>query len=179
MSNPLVIVAHPTLSTSRVNIAWIAALRQAPSNAMHDLCDHYPDETINVQVEQHRQSSHERTVLPFPFHGDNCPPLLKHSPNVVLEHGRAFSHSADALKGKQPGIAVSTRSTPEGYRKNGRNGRTMEELPRPFEDPALRVNMRYLPGCFLYSASDIDDPPLAGNAPAYCAPVQQGERASQ
>lgn len=179
MSNPLVVVAHPDLSQSRINAAWIAALRQEPNIAVHDLYGCYPNEVIDVQAEQQQLLSHERIVLQFPFHWYNCPPLLKKWLDVVLEHGWAYGPGVDALKGKQLGIAVSTWSKPEDYRKDGRYGRTMDELTSPFEVTALRVGMRYLPGFFLNGVGDIDDQQLAANALKYRAYVRQGERASQ
>ncbi|HEH9395053.1 TPA: LysR family transcriptional regulator [Aeromonas salmonicida] len=84
---------------------------------------------------------------------------------------------ADALKGKQLGIAVSTWPKPEGHRKDGCYGRTMNELTSPFEVTALRAGIRYLPGFFLNGVGDIDDRQLAANALAYRAYVRQGERA--
>ncbi|MFP1739914.1 NAD(P)H-dependent oxidoreductase [Lonsdalea quercina] len=179
MSTPLMIVAHPALSTSRINATRIAASWQAPSIAAHDLYGHDPDETINGQAEQHRQSSHERTNLPFAFHGDNRPPLLMDWPAGVAEHGRAYGHRADDLKGKSRGSAVSTELTPKVSRKDGRNGRAMSELTRPFEGRALRMNMRYLPSYLRYGASDIDAPPRVANPLAPCAHERQGERDSR
>ncbi|ARP90878.1 hypothetical protein CAL14_11760 [Bordetella genomosp. 9] len=123
MSDPLAIVAHPDLSQSRINTAWIAALQQAPAIAVHDLYGRYRDEAIDVQAEQQLLLAHDRIVLQFPFHWYNCPPLLKKWLDVVLEHGRACGPGADGLKGKQLGIAVSTWSKPEDYRKHGRYGR--------------------------------------------------------
>ncbi|MDN7597977.1 NAD(P)H-dependent oxidoreductase [Burkholderia multivorans] len=179
MSNPLVIVAHPDLSQSRINAAWIAALQQAPAIAVHDLYGRFPDEAIDVQAEQQLLLAHDRIVLQFPFHWYNCPPLLKKWLDVVLEHGWAYGPGANALQGKQMSIAVSTWSKPEDYRKDGRYKRTMEELTSPFEVTALRVGMRYLPGFFLNGVGDIDDTQLAANAHAYRAHVQQGGRASR
>lgn len=80
---------------------------------------------------------------------------------------------------KELGIAVSTWSKPEDYRKDDRYGRAMDELTSPCEVTALRVGIRYLPGFFLNGMGDIDYWKLAANALAYRAYVRQGERASQ
>ncbi|MBP6115464.1 MAG: NAD(P)H-dependent oxidoreductase [Neisseriaceae bacterium] len=173
MSTPLVIVAHPQLTQSRINAAWMAALRQVPSVTVHDLYARYPDEVIDVQAEQQQLAAHDRIILQFPFQWYNCPPLLKKWLDLVLEHGWAYGPGTVALHGKQLGIAVSTWSRATDYQKDDRYGRTMEELTSPFEVTALRISMHYLPGFFLNGVGEIDDQQLATNAEAYCAYVQQ------
>jgi putative NADPH-quinone reductase len=162
----LVVVAHPSLGSSRVNRAWMQALRSTDAT-VHDLYAAYPDEKIDIRAEQQLLVRHRRVILQFPFQWYSSPPLLKKWLDLVLEHGWAYGGGANALEGKQLGIAVSAWSRGADYRKDGRYGRTMEELTSPFEVTAFRLGMQYLPGFFLAGVDEVDDQALQANASAY------------
>jgi putative NADPH-quinone reductase len=134
---------------------------------VHDLYAAYPDEKIDIRAEQQLLARHRRVILQFPFQWYSSPPLLKKWLDLVLEHGWAYGGGANALEGKQLGIAVSTWSRGADYRKDGRYGRTMEELTSPFEVTAFRLGMQYLPGFFLAGVDEVDDQALLANASAY------------
>jgi NAD(P)H dehydrogenase (quinone) len=177
MSNPsLVVVAHPDFAHSRVNRAWTEALA-VDDIPLHHLYAAYPDGKIDIRAEQALLVRYRRIVLQFPFQWYSCPPLLKQWLDEVLEHGWAYGGGAEALAGRQLGIAVSTWSRAGDYRREGRYGRTMEELTSPFEVTALRIGMRYLPGFFLHGVDEVDDHALLQNAQAYRAHVRSvGEK---
>ncbi|MCX8995714.1 NAD(P)H-dependent oxidoreductase [Rhizobiaceae bacterium BDR2-2] len=168
----LVVVAHPDLAHSRINAAWLDAVRGIGGLTVDDLYGRYPDWRIDVAAEQDLLVRHQRIILQFPFQWYNCPPLLKHWLDTVLTNGWAYGTGGGALKGKELGIAVSTWSKAGDYQPNARYRRTMQELTSPFEVTARRLGMRYLPGFFLNGAGEVDDARLAENAHAYVAHLQ-------
>lgn len=170
LHSSLVVVAHPSLESSRVNRAWLQALRSTDAT-VHDLYAAYPDEKIDIRAEQHLLARHRRVILQFPLQWYSSPPLLKKWLDLVLEHGWAYGGGANALEGKQLGIAVSAWSREADYRKDGRYRRTLEELTSPFEVTAFRLGMAYLPGFFLAGVDEVDDQALDANARAYAAHV--------
>ncbi|WBM38683.1 NAD(P)H-dependent oxidoreductase [Alcaligenes faecalis] len=182
MSKPqtLVVVAHPDLTKSRVNAAWVQALRDVPDITTHYLYREYPQWTIDVVAEQQLLTRYDRIILQFPFYWYNCPPLLKLWLDEVMAQGWAYGTGGrGALRGKELGIAVSTWTGSKEYQPQGRNRRTMQELTSPFEATARRMGMSYLPGFFLNGLANVDDRKLAANALAYRDYVQQSGKAYQ
>ena len=65
----LIVVAHPNLAESRINRAWIEAMRTLPEVTVHLLYKEYPDHKINISREQALLDSHERIILQYPSFG--------------------------------------------------------------------------------------------------------------
>ncbi len=169
MSKTLVVIAHPELSSSRINAAWARAICGLDSATVHNLYGHYPDGKIDVRHEQQLMNAHDRIVLQFPFQWYNCPALLKQWLDEVFESGWAYGPNGNALEGKTMSLAVSTWSIAEDYQRSGRYGKSIEDLLSPFEVTALRVGMRFQPGFYLHGIGEISDEKLALNAQAYRA----------
>ncbi|SEO15909.1 NAD(P)H-dependent oxidoreductase [Cryobacterium luteum] len=172
--NTLVIVAHPTLSTSTINAAWVAALRASGRVTVHLLYEEYADGLIDVVKEQRLLDQHDRIILQFPFQWYSAPALLKSWLDEVLERGWAYGPGGIALQGKELGVAVSTWSTRADYETHGTYGRTLSELTSPFEVTAKRVGMGYLPGFFLTGAGHVTSEGLADNSARYVEHVTAG-----
>ncbi|WP_167056427.1 NAD(P)H-dependent oxidoreductase [Pantoea sp. Ap-967] len=166
MAKTLVVVAHPDLSSSRINAAWYNALQGQPGVTVVDLYGRYPDGRIDIAAEQQLIEAHERIVLQFPMQWYNCPALLKQWIDDVFADGWAYG-SGKAVAGKTLSIAVSTWSKASDYQTQGRYGRTLEELTSPFEVLAFRIDMHYRPGYFLSGIGDIGDDALRDNAEQY------------
>ncbi|MDV7473223.1 NAD(P)H-dependent oxidoreductase [Acinetobacter lactucae] len=167
MSNTLVVVAHPDLSKSRINAAWIEAISGLPNVKVHQLYKEYPDFKVDVKLEQKLVEQSESIVLQFPFQWYNCPALLKQWLDDVLENGWAYGEGGHALEGKTLSIAVSTWSREKDYQVDGRYNRSMEELTSPFEVTAMRVGMHYRPGFFLNGIGDLTEDGLNDNLEKY------------
>lgn len=107
MKTPIVI-PHPQLEKSVVNKCWIEELRKYPDRyIIHDLNQAYPDEKIDVPLEQNLLESVDQVVLQFPFFWFNCPPLLKKWIDEVLSHGWAYgAESGYKLEGKKFALAI-------------------------------------------------------------------------
>lgn len=166
MTKTLVVVAHPDLTTSRVNATWVKALEGQAGVTVVDLYGRYPDGKIDIAAEQQLIEEHERIVLQFPMQWYNCTALLKQWIDEVFADGWAYG-GGRAVAGKTLTIAVSTYSKASDYQKDGRYGRTLDELTSPFEVLAFRVDMQYQPGFFLSGLENLSDAALADNASQY------------
>jgi NAD(P)H dehydrogenase (quinone) len=159
-------VAHPDLSSSRINAAWYKAIESLPGVNVIDLYGRYPDGKIDIVAEQRLIEAHDRIVLQFPMQWYNCTPLLKQWIDDVFAAGWAYG-GGRAVAGKTLCIAVSTYSKASDYQKGGRYGRTLDELTSPFEVLALRVEMLYQPGFFLSGLESLSDEELAASTRQY------------
>jgi len=159
-------VAHPDLSSSRINAAWYKAIESLPGVNVIDLYGRYPDGKIDIVAEQRLIEAHDRIVLQFPMQWYNCTPLLKQWIDDVFAAGWAYG-GGRAVAGKTLCIAVSTYSKASDYQKGGRYGRTLDELTSPFEVLALRVEMLYQPGFFLSGLDSLSDEELAASTRQY------------
>ncbi|SEO12856.1 flavodoxin family protein [Cryobacterium sp. TMT1-3] len=178
MTRPLVIVAHPDLPSSRINQAWLKALRSSDDTDVHILGDAISNSPMCVTTEHERLSAHDRIILQFPMHWYSAPALLHAWLDAVLERGWAYGPGGRALEGKELGIAVSTWSSAEDYSKLGRYHRTLDELTSAFEVTAIRVGMTYLGGHFLTGVGHITDEQLTVDAREYVAWTVQATGAS-
>lgn len=168
----LVVVGHPDLERSRVHRAWTLALREAGHATVHVLAERYSHGApVDVAYEQALMRAHDRIILQFPFYWYSSPPRMKEWFDKVLQRGWAYGPGGRALSGKQLGVAVSTGSSAEDYRHEGRYGRTMEDLTAPYEVLAIHVGMDYLPGFFLNDVRKVTDEQLEVQCAAYCEHV--------
>lgn len=73
----LVILAHPDLSTSRLNRRLHDAIKDIDHITVNNIYQSYPDWQIDVQREQDLLSQHDRVIFQFPLYWYSTPPLLK------------------------------------------------------------------------------------------------------
>jgi glutathione-regulated potassium-efflux system ancillary protein KefG len=149
----LVIVAHPNLSESRINKAWVEAIEEHKEITLHRLYDEYKDRKIDVKKEQELLKEHDRIVLQFPFYWYSCPALLKEWMDVVLEYGWAHGNNKPQLAGKDLILAVTTGDPETSYVAGGYNGYTMSELLRPFQATSKLIGTNYITP-YTFHASD-------------------------
>ncbi|WP_058303422.1 NAD(P)H-dependent oxidoreductase [Gorillibacterium timonense] len=163
----LVIVAHPDLSASRINLAWVNGLKQEASVTVHNLYEAYPDHWIDVEREQQLLDGHDRIVFQYPLFWYSTPPLLKQWFDDVLERGWAFGPGGEHLKNKEIGVAVSTAGTEESYRPEGYNRFLIRDLLKPMEALVVHVDAVYLPPFLLHDSRNVTDEQLVASAAAY------------
>lgn len=144
--NTLVIAAHPNLTNSVINKAWLERLRQEEGNVtVHELYATYPDWTIDAEREQQLLLEHDRIVFQFPFYWYSSPSLLKEWQDVVLAYGWAYGSQGTKLHGKEFMLAISTGGPEAAYQAGGYNQYSMSELTKPFQAMANLTGMRFLP----------------------------------
>jgi glutathione-regulated potassium-efflux system ancillary protein KefG len=160
----LVIVAHPNLEQSKVNITWMNRLQQEENVTVHNLYAQYPTYEIDVEKEQHLLLEHDRIVLQFPFYWYSSPALLKQWQDVVLTYGFAYGSSGNKLHGKDLILAISTGGPAKVYQAGGYNHYSISELTRPFQATANLCGLHFLPTFLLQGVAAVNDEELQENA---------------
>jgi glutathione-regulated potassium-efflux system ancillary protein KefG len=117
----LVYFVHPTPHKSRLNSAMLQSLEGLEDVTVRKLYDLYPDFHIDIKTEQRLLVEHDVIVWQHPFYWYSAPPLLKEWIDLVLEHGFAFGHEGNALKGKKVLTVTTTGGRQEAYTEGGRN----------------------------------------------------------
>jgi glutathione-regulated potassium-efflux system ancillary protein KefG len=158
----LVLFAHPAIRNSRVNRRLVAAVRDLNGVTVNDLYDEYPDLNIDVTREQELLAAHEIVVFQHPFYWYSTPAILKEWQALVLEHGWAYGHDGDALRGKALLSAMTTGGSEDAYCAKGSNRFSVRQLLAPIEQTARLCGMDFLPpfvvhGTFRLTASEIED----------------------
>ena len=99
MKKTLVIVVHPTLSTSTINKAWSEAAYGHAT--LHFLYDAYPNgASFDIAAEQALIEAHDRIVFQFPLYWYAAPYLLKKWLDEVITYGWAYGEGGDKMEGK-------------------------------------------------------------------------------
>jgi glutathione-regulated potassium-efflux system ancillary protein KefG len=153
----LVVVAHPNLDGSRINKAWVEALKKQPNVTLVDLTARYPDQHIDILAEQALLLEHDRIVLQFPLYWYSSPPILKSWIDAVLQPGFAYAVGGDKLRGKEWMVSTSVGSTEDGYRAGGHNHFTVDELLRPFQQTVNYTGGIYRSPFLFYRAMLVTD----------------------
>jgi len=158
----LVLFAHPAIRNSRVNRRLVAAVRDLNGVTVNDLYDEYPDLDIDVTREQELVAAHDIVVFQHPFYWYSTPAILKEWQDLVLEHGWAYGHDGDALRGKSLLSAMTTGASEDAYCAKGSNRFSVRQLLAPIEQTARLCGMDFLPpfvvhGTFKLTASEIED----------------------
>lgn len=150
----LVILAHPHLDRSRVNLRWKKELsKHSDAIRIHELYTRYPDGVLDVAEEQRLLEEHDLVILQFPLYWYSYPPLLKQWLDEVWTYGWAYGTNGDKLKGKTFGLAISIGDKIENYRPEGSVSFTVDEVLAPFKASAKHVGARVLPYFAIFSAS--------------------------
>jgi len=145
MKKILILFAHPALEKSRINQGMIQQTQGVPGLTFHDLYQRYPDFYIDVQHEQELLLQHDIIVLHHPLYWYSVPPLMKQWIDLVLEHGWAYGHTGNMLRGKRLLNAITAGGGKEAYCDRGYNRYTIREFMKPFEQTACLCSMTYLP----------------------------------
>lgn len=164
----LVIVAHPSLGSSRLNHRLAEAVRVSGVATVHVLEPANLERPSGIREEQLRVEEHDRIIFQFPLHWYSCPTLLSEWMARVFLRGWAYGPGGRALNFKTFGVAVTTGSNGRDYAHQGRYRRTLEEVLVPFELLARHTGMHYLPPFAITGAREVLDDELDLRALAYC-----------
>ena len=155
------------------------AARELSGVTVRDLYEEYPTLYIDVPREQALLLEHDVIVFQHPFYWYSAPAILKEWQDLVLEHGWAYGHGGDQLRGKVTFNAVTTGGPASAYQKNGYNRFTMRELLAPFDQTAHLCGMRFLAPFVVHAslrvagAKDVEPHALAYQR--LLAALQEGE----
>ena len=147
---------HPAPHKSRLNTALLNAVESLENVTIRKLYDLYPDFYIDVKAEQQLLMEHDVIVWQHPFYWYSAPSLLKEWIDLVLEHGFAYGHEGNALRGKKVMTATTTGGSYEAYQEEGRNHYTMLQLLAPFDQTVQLCKMEYLPPFVVHKSLLID-----------------------
>ncbi|HEX6364168.1 MAG TPA: NAD(P)H-dependent oxidoreductase, partial [Albitalea sp.] len=118
----VVLVAHPTMETSRVNRRLKKTARQAsPRVQVRDLYRLYPDYLVDVAAEQAALAGAKLVVWQHPIHWYGPPPLMKLWIDEVLAFGWAYGPGGRALHGKDVWLVATAGGAQESYRPDRHN----------------------------------------------------------
>lgn len=142
----LVLIFHPHINNSRVNEALKQEVLKNSSKEVivRDEYEKYPNEKIDVELEQRLLEKAGRIVLQFPMYWYSSPSLLKKWEDKVLLHGWAYGSSGNALKGKEMIIAVSTGASAKNYHIYGDFHYTIDEMLIPFKATSNLIGTKFL-----------------------------------
>ncbi len=161
MSRLLILFAHPALEKSRVHRRLIQRRPDRTDITFHDLYEHYPSFSVDVEHEQTLLSCHDLVVFQHPLFWYSTPPLVKQWVDLVLEHGWAYGSTGDALRGKRAVSVVTAGGRAAAYQPDGYNRFTIRQFLAPVEQTFRLCGMEYLPPYVIYGThsmtpTDID-----------------------
>ena len=163
----LVVYAHRSPATSRVNRALVNAATALPNVTVHDLMANYGDFRIDVAREQRLLREHDAIVFQFPLHWYSTPAILKEWQDAVLSYGFAYGSGGDKLHGKKLMVATTSGGPAEAYQTSGSNHYTMGEMLRPLQATANLTGMAFQPIFTIHGVRMLDDAGLDRAARAY------------
>ena len=169
MPEIVVIVAHPQLQQSRVNVRLMeAAARAAPARTeMRDLYALYPDYFIDTAAEREAIAEAKLIVWQHPVHWSGMPPLMKLWLDEVFGFGWAYGPGGQALRGKDLWPVLSTGGPESSYRPDGYNRYFFDAFLPPYEQTAALVGLRMLPPLLLHGAHRVAADELTRHAEVY------------
>ncbi len=163
----LVIFAHPTFESSRINRAFYQTLEGLSNVVWHDLYNRYPNQFIDVAYEQAALADCDVLILQHPLYWYSCPALMKNWLDSVLTLGWAYGADGDALKGKAVIQVISSGGSDTVYQRGGYNNFSLPELLRPFEQTADLCDMSYHQPFLSQGVGAMDDAHIAMQAEKY------------
>ena len=167
--NILVLVAHPDLRHSRVNrrLMDVAAGADLPNVQVRDLYALYPDLAMDVQAEQAAAEQADLIVWQHPMHWYSMPPLMKLWLDEVLSLGWAYGQGANALRGKDLWLVLSTGGPVSAYHPQGYNRHFFDAFLPPYEQTAALCGLRFLPPLVLHAAHAASPAEVAEHVDVY------------
>jgi putative NADPH-quinone reductase len=165
----LILYAHPGHEQSRVNSRLREAASAVPHVRLHDLYETYPDFRIDLKHEQGLLEQSDLVVLQHPMQWYGMPSLLKEWIDVVFEHGWAYGHEGNALRGKGFWLVATTGGRADAYTESGYHGRPFSDFLPPYEQTARLCGMQWLEPFVVHGARQITEEDIAVQAARYRA----------
>ncbi len=165
----LVLFAHPSQHSSKINVPLYSAASKIDGVKTIDLYAEYPRFQINVEKEKKRLLRHNVIIFQFPLYWYSTPSILKEWQDLVLEYGFAYGPNGTALKGKLMLCALSAGGDEDAYSAMGDHHFRMKELLQPIEQMAHLTQMDYIPPYCLFGANAaLDKTKRQAHIDGYC-----------
>ena len=162
MNKILLLLFHPRLETSKVNLSVYKALAELKELKIKDMYELYPNFNIDVNTEQNDLLEADLIVIQHPFYWYSAPPLVKQWIDLVLVNGWAYGRGGQRLKGKNIMHIISSGGGFQAYSREGKNLDTSNEVLRPFELTYRLCQMQKLPpyiipNSYVVSQTELND----------------------
>ncbi len=167
MAKILILFAHPAFEKSRVHAQLVRGIRGMQGITLHDLYEIYPDLNIDVRHEQSLLLQHDIILFQHPFYWYSAPAMIKQWMDLVLEHGWAYGHTGNALRGKIAGNVISAGSQEVAYHKEGWHRHPVNDFLLPFRQTAALCNMQYLDPFVVYGTHKLSHQEISEAAISY------------
>lgn len=161
----LIIYAHPYPRHSHANRRLLQEISDIPEVKIRSLYDLYPDFTIDIKAEQQAVEEADLVIFQHPLQWYGLPPLVKLWIDKVLEHGWAYGHGGDALKGKGCMWAVTTGGDEQHFQLGQHPD--FSALAQPLEATALYCGMKWQPYFALHNTFICDEVAIKAAAESY------------
>ena len=147
----LVILAHPTLSSSVANSTIVEQFKNAAQDiTIRHLDAMYSDYNIDVEAEQQVLLAADNIVFQFPFYWYSCPASLKNWIDKVFSFNFAYGPQGDKLKGKNLIISTTVGGPQDAYKPTGYNHFKITDLLLPLEQTAYLAGLNYIEPIFTH-----------------------------
>jgi putative NADPH-quinone reductase len=153
MKNILIISGHPRVSHSTANRLIIEKLIQLPGVDVSDIKSNYPDDNINVDLEQEQLKKADLLIFQFPFIWYGMPSHMRAWLEKVFAYGFAFGEGGSHLKGKPLLLSITLGGSREAYSENGQHLFPVETFLLPLQLFSKYCGMEYLPPVYSYAMS--------------------------
>ena len=172
MNRISILVFHPLLHKSRVNLKLVKAVEGMEGVQLRFMYDLYPNFYLDVKKEQEVLLESDIIVWQHPFYWYSSPSLLKEWIDLVLQHGFAYGREGRALEGKQIMSAISTGGRREAYQSEVNRKFSFRQLLAPFEQTATLCRMNYLPPFVTHGTHLLDESGIGEAASAYAKVIE-------
>jgi glutathione-regulated potassium-efflux system ancillary protein KefG len=167
MRRILVVLAHPHLAQSSVNLILKESIEHLSFVTLHNLYDIYPKQYIAAEREKSLVVEHEMIVFQHPVYWYSTPALLKEWQDKVLEFGWAYGPGGNALHGKWFWQVATTGGPSSSYEPLGYNRFSLEELFRPLEATVQLCGMNYAKPLYFSGARNLQAAEISDFAKQY------------
>ncbi len=167
LADVLVILAHPSLESSRANSRLFKAAQDQPKVQVRDLYARYPDYLIDVAAEQLALRNAKLVVWQHPVHWYGMTPMMKLYLDEVLAFNWAYGPKGNALRGKDVWLVATTGGPEDSYQPDSYNRYFFDAFLPPYEQTAALCGMRFLQPMLLHGAHQVSEIDLADHAAIY------------
>ncbi len=152
MAKVIVYYAHPGHRYSHANKAMWETASGVDRVTRVDLYADYPRFNIDIDREQARLVAHDVILFQCPLFWYAAPSLVKEWIDLTLEHGFAYGHDGDKLRGKTLMFALTAAGPDDAYTPSGYQRFPLRTFLTPLEQTARLCAMRFAAPYVLYGA---------------------------
>ena len=174
----LIVLAHPNLSSSKVNLALYEGVKNLPGLEILDLYQKYGTipygqklPHLGLEEDRKKMEAADKIILQFPFYWSSAPALLKGWLDEVLSYGWAHHGGVIgqyyALEGKRLGLCLVCGGNEKSYTFSGYNMHDLSIFLFPFAQLARTVKMNFYKHFAVFGSMHITEVTLKNEIELY------------